>query len=50
MIDDECDWGWQECPVTCGGGVQKSKILYMEDDDVDCDPPKERSCNVQPCE
>ena len=45
----ECDWGWLECSVTCGGGVQKSKILWVQDGDTQCDPPKKRPCNGQPC-
>ena len=45
-----CDWGWLECPITCGGGVQKSMISWKNDGDAECDPPKQRPCNVQPCE
>jgi len=52
--DDEvfvpCEWEWSECSVTCGEGIQTSDVIWMSDDDTDCDPPKLRKCNLIPCE
>ena len=45
----ECEWDWADCDVTCGGGVQSSVVTWKDERDDDCDPPKQRECNVQPC-
>jgi len=45
-----CDWNWSECSTTCGEGIQKSVVLWKSDDDTSCNPPKEKPCNLKPCE